>query len=679
MQIEELIKNLRSESVHTWFDLGLFIDRVKENRKVPGVEFKGSFRQFKNELGKGGIAFIPFHYAVDGVTVEIDKYAKSFRSIFKGITIHYIAGEIMPEANRFIHPSVKQFELKEIDGFDNWDLYKDFFFTKLQRGSDTYNELITKFWKQTLDITEKLGSYIERNNIKLLYLVNINSNPGNVCLALSTVLVSEYLGIPVINNCHDYYWEGGNRKIDIKTKGLKPGPRDFFFRNSHLGEFFSQIEVLYPWQSRTWMTVNINKNQTDHVISKFGQNPANVCEIGTAVDTNEYRVRTKRNKINAFIQVAGMLSNYKKKLRVNTVSDILSKKKFDYHDPKPILVGYKRRSTFDFINNNIVFLQPTRLMPRKRIEVAYNLVERLAEHEEFLIKLRNNPDLSITILITGPIPLGQYDYFTKLLKEFQECLRLLKPWLRERVFLGFLFSEFDKKRFTNKCTHPIDIPELYNIASLILLPSETEGRGLPIIEATACGIPIFCRRYYPENVYAEVIGEHLSEKERLKVLEYDGRKIRDKLVDDIFQRVFFPHEFMEEVEHNHKVVYKRYSLDSLKINIEKILQQLYWQMKSNEMSSKFTANQTKEYSKIANFSNKDLEYIINSNKRQYLPGSGQLYFMLLLKSLIDPSFFRVEEQLIRGLIMQFARKLVDTALNTMEIAPEKLVYFFNCV
>ena len=80
-----------------------------------------------------------------------------------------------------------------------------------------------------------------------------------------------------------------------------------------MGEFFSPIEVLYPYESRSWMTVNINNNQSNHVIEINGHNPANVCEIGTAVDTDRYTTLTKRKKINAFLQVQAMLSNYKKK------------------------------------------------------------------------------------------------------------------------------------------------------------------------------------------------------------------------------------------------------------------------------------------------------------------------------------------------------------------------------
>ncbi|KAF5434191.1 hypothetical protein C5S36_05525, partial [Candidatus Methanophagaceae archaeon] len=73
---------------------------------------------------------------------------------------------------------------------------------------------------------------------------------------MAIVFISEYLGIPVINNNHDFYWEGGHSEIDIQLKGVKPGPRDHFFKNYHLGEVFSIIEMIYQWESRTWLSVN---------------------------------------------------------------------------------------------------------------------------------------------------------------------------------------------------------------------------------------------------------------------------------------------------------------------------------------------------------------------------------------------------------------------------------------
>ena len=175
------------------------------------------------------------------------------------------------------------------------------------------------------------------------------------------------------------------------------------------------------------------------------------------------------------------------------------------------------------------------------------MIDKLLKYSDFSNKFRETKHLKLTILVTGPIAAGHYGYFEKLLKRFFVLLNSIDREFRDKVYLAFLFSELDKEEFKKKFENPVGITELYNIASLVLLPSETEGRGLPIIESTACGTPIFCSRYFPENVYSNVIGEHLPEEERLEVIEYDGKKITTNHVKNIFERVFFPHRFSEEI------------------------------------------------------------------------------------------------------------------------------------
>ena len=182
-KIKNIIKQLKNENIQTWFDVGLFLDRIKENRKIPQKRFIGSYDDFKSYTCKGGFAFITYQYSIDGVSIEVEKYTKILNSKFSGSNIHYITGKFYPEAKK----------LPIIQAFDDWDLYKDFFFTKLERGSKEYNDLIGKFWNQSINIVEHLGNYITDNNIRMLYLINVCSNPGNVSLSMAVILLSELL------------------------------------------------------------------------------------------------------------------------------------------------------------------------------------------------------------------------------------------------------------------------------------------------------------------------------------------------------------------------------------------------------------------------------------------------------------------------------------------------------
>jgi len=414
-KIDDALVELRKQKIHTWFDLGLFIDQFRERNS--NAAFKKDFKAFGNHIEKGGIAFITFYFTIDGITVETEKYAKTFKKIYPNIPIHYIAGEIKPEADELIPEGAFTKVIKEMDGFDNWPLYDDFFKIKMERGSTEYNALILKFWDEVLVLVEKLGRYIEENNISLLYPINVCSNPGNVSLGLATVLISEYLGIPVMNNNHDFYWEGGNREVVIKKKGLKKGPRDFFFHNAHVGEFFSVIDMVYPWESRSWLSVNINRLQHRHLVNIKGHNPANSAMIGTAVDIKPDQI-SRRDIIKAFMQMASIFANHKDTITVHKVADHLKSER----SLKPILLGCNTVKNFDFVNNNIVFLQPTRIISRKSIELNFLLVKQLFANVDFTKKFQDNPQLTLSILVSGPIPHGQQNYYEHLLEDFKTFL-----------------------------------------------------------------------------------------------------------------------------------------------------------------------------------------------------------------------------------------------------------------
>ena len=679
MKVDELVAKLKRETLDTWFDLGLFLDRIKEDQPYPNLVQEGSFVKLKADVRKGGIGLLTFHYMVDGVTVEAEKYASLLRRNIPGAPIHYIAGKIHNKTAPINHQDYKQKVIPELQGFDDWELYQDFYFTKLERGGPVYNTLIRKFWQQTLDIVKKLGQYIEEEGINLLYVINVCSNPGNVAYALALVLLSEYLKIPVINNNHDFYWEGGMSKSDREKEGSKQGPRDFFFTNCQLGEFFSIIETLYPWQSRSWINVNINRGQTEHLIRLKGHNPANVMEIGTAVDMGHFTKTDKRKNINTFLQLEKILSRYETKLVSYSVEDVRKRGLVGEHSPRPILIGARTKGVSRFISENIILLQPTRIISRKRIESSFNLLIKMFQQKEMILRFKKTTNLKMTLLITGPIASGHYGYFNKLIEKFGRLLEKAAPELKDRIYLALLFGELDTETFKEKFSQAAGIAELYNISSLVLLPSKTEGRGLPIIEATACGTPIFCRRYEPETVYSEVIGEHLGERDRLKVLEFKGKEIPEGMVSRIIDKVFFPHRYTDEVRHNQRVVNKRYSLDALNDNLYRIIHRLFDQLRGNEKVLRIVKESQDDYRAMVNFSNEDLKALLDTRHRQYLAGFSKLSFMFMLKSLIDPSFFRVEQQRIRGMAFHFSRAIVNNDPDSVYV-PERIIHkFYNAV
>jgi hypothetical protein len=304
---------------------------------------------------------------------------------------------------------------------------------------------------------------------------------------------------------------------------------------------------------------------------------------------------------------------------------------------------------------------------------------KMIEKKSFRERLVKTKNLKLTILVTGPVAAGHYPYFLKLLSRFSNLLNELDEALRGKIFLSFLFSELDKESFKKKFKDPVGIPELYNIASLVLLPSKTEGRGLPIIESTACGTPIFVRKYAPENVYDEVVGNHLGEEDRLKVIEYDGKNIKRKLANDIIDRVLFPHKFTEEINHNRTAVIRRFSLEALNNNLREIFYRLSNQINESRSEKTTIIHVFQEYRKSFHHNDKDLREILNDDNRQYLAGYGKMSFMIYLKSLIDPSYFRIEQMEFKGKTFAFALEILRKDPNEELIPLEKKIKFFNAI
>ena len=112
--------------------------------------------------------------------------------------------------------------------------------------------------------------------------------------------------------------------VERAVEGTPRGPRDEFFTNSHVGEIFSVIEMLYPWESRSWVSACINKTQVDTLSERFGHNPANVTEIGTAVDTKRYTILDRSRTKEAWSQVREILSAGRAKLPALAAADVLA-------------------------------------------------------------------------------------------------------------------------------------------------------------------------------------------------------------------------------------------------------------------------------------------------------------------------------------------------------------------
>ena len=62
-----------------------------------------------------------------------------------------------------------------------------------------------------------------------------------------------------------------------------------------------------------------------------------------------------------------------------------------------------------------------------------------------------------------------------------------------------------------------------------------------------------------------------------------------------------------------------------------------------------------------------------------MPGYGKLSFMIYLKSLIDPSFFRIEEQHFRGRLFKYAVKIESTLREFTTSTWKEIIHYYNLI
>ena len=120
----------------------------------------------------------------------------------------------------------------------------------------------------------------------------------------------------------------------------------------------------------------------------------------------------------------------------------------------------------------------------------------------------------------------------------------------------------------------LHIQDIFELADAVVFPSESEGRGPPIVESSAAGVPIVCSRYQPEAVFAGVVGEHLGEKLRIHYTLFPEGDFGDATLQEVTDILFFPERMADRIAHNRAAVAERYSMRALRDTFEGFLETL---------------------------------------------------------------------------------------------------------
>ena len=203
------------------------------------------------------------------------------------------------------------------------------------------------------------------------------------------------------------------------------------------------------------------------------------------------------------------------------VPSILVPNVLDFENPPSESDGYAAdyRRSVDLEPDDIVFLQPTRVVPRKGIEHSISLIAQLRDPKCKLVVSHESGDEGLDYMLS--------------LKEMAE---------HEGVDLRFVHTAVGERRGTDADGSKLyTLEDVYSQADFITYPSLYEGFGNALLEAFYYRKPVLVNRY---SIFVTDI-----EPKRFRTVTMDGMLTRE--VVDHVRRVINDQAYRDEmVEHN---------------------------------------------------------------------------------------------------------------------------------
>lgn len=219
---------------------------------------------------------------------------------------------------------------------------------------------------------------------------------------------------------------------------------------------------------------------------------------------------------------------------------------FDFNSPPPAPDNFNAylRSSIGLAETDLLFLQPTRVIPRKGIELAFELVHRLG-------------DLPIKLLITHSAEYNTMDYLEKI-SSLAEKLQ---------VDLLYLPALFQPQRQYHLGKHKIfSLWDAYIYADFVTYPSLYEGFGNALLETIYFRKPLLVNRY---SVYQDDI-----EPTGLKAVTIEGM-ITEQSVKEVRSLLNNPAQVKRMTETNFQVASKHFSYETARDRLERVIKALH--------------------------------------------------------------------------------------------------------
>jgi glycosyltransferase involved in cell wall biosynthesis len=214
----------------------------------------------------------------------------------------------------------------------------------------------------------------------------------------------------------------------------------------------------------------------------------------------------------------------------------------DFHNPPEPPDEYSQgfREAIGLRGNDFLILQPTRVVPRKGIEHAIELVHQLKEPRCKLVISHASGD--------------EGDAYAKRVRRYAEIMGVDIVFADEWIFHERGTSPDGRKRYT--------VEDAYRHADFITYPSTYEGFGNAFLEAVYYRKPILCNRYAIYRTDIEPCG--------FQVILMDGF-LTDETVE-LVKRVLFDDEYRNKmVDHNYEAATRFFSYQRVEDELQAIL------------------------------------------------------------------------------------------------------------
>ncbi|MBN4066074.1 glycosyltransferase family 4 protein [Candidatus Amoebophilus asiaticus] len=330
-------------------------------------------------------------------------------------------------------------------------------------------------------IAHRIKLWIRGNNIDILLSENASALPSHLSMGVGIKKVVESTGMKTITHDHDFHWERGNRYISSHDKVNQ------------------LIEETFPLQIDGVKHAVINTHAVQTLKDKFG--------------TDSYLVPNVMN----FDIPFGETNEYNQTLLAD--------------------LGYN--------NNSIPLFQITRVVHRKGIEVAIELIHKLNDDK-------------IRLIITGNHNDDEGDkYYNSLLDKIEKF----------NLYDQIIFADNIIQNHAWRGIHgskKYSLSDAYANAKACTYFSTYEGFGNAFVEAVLAKTPIFVNNYKP--VYMPDIGS-----KGFKVVMLEDNKLTDKAIDEMKEIIYNDQLNKEVGDHNFELGKKYFSYDVLEEKFEDLL------------------------------------------------------------------------------------------------------------